>query len=460
MIRIFRVFIPASVIILLVTEVLLTIAAFVAAAFLNPEALVYLRYGNGAINIGLVVLTLIFGLYVNDLYSDVYVKSHILLLQQLSFVLGVAFLIQGGVNYVDRDLRMPLHIMVPGSGFAVIAIYGWRVLFSSVVLKAMGGDRLLLVGNSPVLSEIAEHITARPEKGLSVIGVLTDDPDAAQQPNAKFLGRVDALREVASATHPARIVVGMRERRNRLPVRDLLDLRYKGYLVEEAPTTFERVCGRVCMKELRPSQLIYSGEFSRRRRVVFYQNASNLALASVCVLLSLPLMLLTALAVRLTSSGPILYRQRRTGMDGEAFTVYKFRSMTVDAEAKTGAVWAARNDPRVTRVGRVIRKIRFDELPQLFNVLKGEMSLVGPRPERPEFVDSLVEQIPYYRHRHAVKPGITGWAQINYKYGDTIEDTITKLEYDLYYIKNMSFSLDLYILFHTVKTMLISRGAQ
>jgi sugar transferase (PEP-CTERM system associated) len=372
----------------------------------------------------------------------------------------VAFLIQGGVNYVDRDLRMPLHVMVPGSAFAVIAIYGWRVLFSSVVLQAMGGDRLLLVGNSPVLSEIAQHIAARPEKGLSVIGVLTDDGEATQEHHAKFLGRVEGLREVAAATHPARIVVGMRERRNRLPVRDLLDLRYKGYLIEEAPTTFERVCGRVCMKELRPSQLIYSGEFNRRRRVVFYQNASNLAFASVCLLIALPLMLLTALAVRLTSSGPILYRQRRVGMDGETFTVYKFRSMTADAEATTGAVWAARNDPRVTPVGRVIRKIRFDELPQLFNVLKGEMSLVGPRPERPEFVDSLAEQIPYYRHRHAVKPGITGWAQINYKYGDTLEDTITKLEYDLYYIKNMSFSLDLYIMFHTIKTMLVSRGSQ
>jgi sugar transferase (PEP-CTERM system associated) len=460
MVRIFRVFIPVSVLILLITEVFLTIGAFVAAAFLNPEPIMYLRYGNGAVNIALVVVTLILGMYINDLYSDVYVKSHILLLQQLSFVLGVAFLVQGGVNYVDHDLRMPLHVMVPGSAFAVIAIYTWRVLFSSVVLKAMGGDRLLLVGNSPVLQEIAEHITGRPEKGLTVIGVVTDDPEGMAEHDAKFLGRVESLREIAAATHPARIVVGMRERRNRLPVRELLDLRYKGYLIEEAPTTFERVCGRVCMRELRPSQLIYSGEFSRRRRVVFYQNASNMAFAAVCLVVALPLMVLTALAVRLTSAGPILYRQRRVGMDGETFLVYKFRSMTADAEAKTGAVWAARNDPRVTAVGRVIRKIRFDELPQLFNVLKGEMSLVGPRPERPEFVESLAEQIPYYRHRHAVKPGITGWAQINYKYGDTIEDTITKLEYDLYYIKNMSFSLDLYIMFHTVKTMLVSRGAQ
>ena len=164
--------------------------------------------------------------------------------------------------------------------------------------------------------------------------------------------------------------------------------------------------------------------------------------------------------MKLFSGGPVLYRQKRVGMDEVPFTLYKFRSMRVDAEDGTGAVWASRDDPRVTRVGRIIRKIRFDELPQLFNVLKREMSIVGPRPERPEFVKTLAERIPYYRQRHAIRPGITGWAQINHRYADTVEDAITKLEYDLYYIKNMSWSLDSYIIFHTVKAMLQSRGAQ
>ena len=171
-------------------------------------------------------------------------------------------------------------------------------------------------------------------------------------------------------------------------------------------------------------------------------------------------MLITALAVKLFSGGPVLYRQKRVGMDEVPFTLYKFRSMRVDAEDGTGAVWAMKDDPRVTSVGRIIRKIRFDELPQLFNVLQGEMSIVGPRPERPEFVKTLAEKIPFYRQRHAIRPGITGWAQINYKYGDTLEDAVAKLEYDLYYIKNMSWSLDSYIIFHTVKAMLLSRGAQ
>jgi len=178
------------------------------------------------------------------------------------------------------------------------------------------------------------------------------------------------------------------------------------------------------------------------------------------VVILAPLMLLVALLVRLTSPGPALYRQLRVGRNGSLFSVYKFRSMRIDAEKETGAVWAAKNDPRVTRLGKTLRRLRIDELPQLFNVLKGEMSIVGPRPERPEFVATLSEQIPFYRQRHCIRPGITGWAQINHKYGDTIEDTVTKLEYDLYYIKNLSPSLDFYIIFQTLKVMVQQRGAQ
>jgi exopolysaccharide biosynthesis polyprenyl glycosylphosphotransferase len=217
---------------------------------------------------------------------------------------------------------------------------------------------------------------------------------------------------------------------------------------------------RICIKELRPSQLIYSGELGPKPQDVFFQSAWNTALAAVGIVVTFPLMALTALAVRFSSAGPALYRQTRVGLNGVPFTLYKFRSMRVDAEAATGAVWASKNDPRVTPVGGIIRKLRLDELPQLFNVLKGEMSMVGPRPERPEFVQKLSEAIPFYRQRCCVRPGITGWAQINYKYGDTMEDTVKKLEYDLYYIKHMSLSLDTYIIFHTVKAMLLSRGAQ
>ena len=255
-------------------------------------------------------------------------------------------------------------------------------------------------------------------------------------------------------------MVGMSERRNRVPVSVLLDLRFSGHVIEEAATCYERICGRVSVRELRPSQLIYSGELGPRRHTLLYQVMTNAVIAIIGIIVAFPLMLLTALAVRFSSPGTVLFRQTRVGRNNAPFTLYKFRSMYVNAESETGAVWAAKDDPRVTPVGRVIRKTRIDELPQLFNVLKGEMSIVGPRPERPEFVKALSEQIPYYRQRHCVRPGITGWAQINYKYGDTLEDTVTKLEYDLYYIKNMSLSMDIYIIFHTVKAMLLSRGAQ
>jgi sugar transferase (PEP-CTERM system associated) len=460
MVRIFRIFIPLSVLLLLVSEVVLIAVAFVVAGWLRPEYLIY--GGTGPVSIVVVLIPIIVGLYLQDLYTNIYVRSHARLLQQLCVVLGVACIGQALVSYVDPDLRMPLHTLVPGTGLALGAIYGWRVFCSAYLLKRMGGDRLLLVGSSPLLAEVVDHLHRHPAVGARVIGVVNDDPGDPDLPSrAKYLGCLDALREIVIATRPTRIVVGMKERRNRKTVNNcLLELRYGGYIIEEAPTTFERVCSRISTKDLRPSQLIYSGEFSGRRQTILYQTLSNIIIAAIGIVVAFPLMLITALAVKLSSSGPVLYRQKRVGMDGLPFILYKFRSMRVDAELGTGAVWAVKNDPRVTSVGRIIRKIRFDELPQLFNVLKGEMSIVGPRPERPEFVKTLSEKIDFYRQRHVVRPGITGWAQINYKYGDTPEDAIMKLEYDLYYIKNMSWSLDAYILFHTVKAMLLSRGAQ
>jgi sugar transferase (PEP-CTERM system associated) len=460
MVRLFKVFIPVVTLTLLLSEILLITGAFLLAAWLGlPDAGLFLRT-DGALDIGVVVVTMVVGLYLNDLYSEVQVTSKVLLVQQLCFVTGSAFLLEALVSYFNHSLRMPLHVMLPGGALALFGTYFWRLLFSAYALQVMGGEQLLLVGSSPLMQSLASYVIDHPGKGIQVIGFVDDNHAAESVAGAKYLGPMEALREIVSATRPARIVVGMLERRNRVPVAELLDLRFGGNIVEEAATAYERVTGRVPIRELRPSQLIYSGDTVRIRHALLYQNTINRTIALVGLLLTSPLMLLTALAVKLTSAGPVLYRQMRVGLSGKSFTLFKFRSMRVDAEAGTGAVWAAKDDPRVTPIGRIIRKVRLDELPQLFNVLKGEMSVVGPRPERPEFVKTLVEQIPYYRQRHAVRPGITGWAQINYKYGDTLEDTIVKLEYDLYYIKHISFSLDMYIIFHTLKAMLLSRGSQ
>ena len=463
MTRIFRVFVPATAVVLLISEILLIASAFIIAVYmtLDVDPWVNLVYDGGLVHLIPVLLTILLGMYFNDLYSQFYVKSRIVLLQQLCLVMGGAFLVQGVLSYIVPDLRVSAHVMAWGSVLAVVVIYFWRVLFSTLAIKVMGRDSLLMVGGSPLLEDIAAHLEEHPELGGEVAGYVDD----SHQPGdilrrAKVLGGLPDLKEIVQATNPTRIVVGMTERRNRMPVADLLELRFSGCIIEEVATVFERLCGRVCLKELRPAQFIYSGELGPRPQNVVVQTVLNRIIAAAGLIVASPLMALTALAVKLSSPGPILYRQVRVGMDDVPFTVYKFRSMRLDAEAVTGAVVASKDDPRVTKVGKIIRSLRFDELPQLYNTLKGDMSIVGPRPERPEFVRDLSQKIPYYRQRHCVRPGITGWAQINFKYGETLEDTMRKLEYDLYYIKNMSLSLDTYIIFHTVKTMLLSRGAQ
>jgi exopolysaccharide biosynthesis polyprenyl glycosylphosphotransferase len=307
------------------------------------------------------------------------------------------------------------------------------------------------------VQEIAAQLELHPEKGLAPLGFV-DDSDSSC---GKRLGALSDLQDVVDRLHPHRIVVGLAERRSSLPVARLLEMRLSGIRIEDALSMYEAAFERISTRELRPSQLIFSStELGPNQKRVLLQSVYSMTSAALATLIAAPVMLCVAILVKLTSPGPALLRQQRVGKNDRLFTLYKFRSMVTDAEARSGAVWAARNDPRITPVGRWLRRFRLDELPQLFNVLRGDMSIVGPRPERPEFVSELEKRIPYYRHRHCIKPGITGWAQINHKYGDTIEDTIVKLEYDLYYIKNLAPALDAVIMFRTAKVMLLSRGAQ
>ncbi len=293
-----------------------------------------------------------------------------------------------------------------------------------------------------------------------MVGFLAEQAELESLPIHWRLGSPADLAETVARIKPDKVVVGFVERRQRMPVQELLAISFTGVPVEEAATTYELVLQRVSTMQLRPSQLIFSLELGPKPSKLRVQAAYSRTLAALGLLVVGPIMLIVAVLVRLTSPGPALYSQRRVGLHGELFTLYKFRSMGQEAEAVTGAVWASRGDPRITAFGRFLRASRLDELPQLFNVLNGEMSIVGPRPERPEFVASLSEQMPFFPHRQCVRPGITGWAQINHKYGDTLTDTVTKLEFDLYYIKNLSPMFDLYIMLQTVKVMLLSRGAQ
>ncbi|HEY9233002.1 MAG TPA: TIGR03013 family XrtA/PEP-CTERM system glycosyltransferase, partial [Blastocatellia bacterium] len=276
--------------------------------------------------------------------------------------------------------------------------------------------------------------------------------------NPTVIGLTDDIVDLVERYEVDRIVVAVEDRRGKFPTAELLDLSLSGRVaVEECAQYYERLTGKIASEMLRPSWLIFSRN-SRFSNVANHaRRVLNAGLAIIGFVLSLPLMVATAIAVKLDSAGPIFYTQERVGKNGRIFRIIKFRSMRTDAE-KDGAVWASRSDPRVTRVGRVIRKLRLDELPQFINVIRGDMNFVGPRPERPVFVAQLEKEIPYYSQRHLVKPGLTGWAQIKYSYGASVEDAMEKLRYDLYYIKNQNLLLDAGIVFETVKTVLFGRG--
>jgi sugar transferase (PEP-CTERM system associated) len=463
MIRLFRVFVPTSVLALLLSEVILIYSCYLAAAFLmlDVDPQVFLLYDNGWARIAIVVVCIMGGIYFHDLYTQFRIKSRMLLFQQIGVVLGVAFLVQALLVYLrQNELIIPTWLMIVGSGLTIVLLPAWRIFYSTVVLKAMGSEGVLFLGTSLISQEIVAFLTEHPETGFRPLGFIDNADPEREISGAKILGSISDLRAVVGQLKPDRIVVGMAERRNCLPVNELLEMRLSGIHIEDALTTYETTFGRISTRELRPSQLVFSTELGPNPGRVMLQSMYSLGIALIGSVLALPIMLLVALSVRLSSKGPVLIRQQRVGKNDVPFTLYKFRSMYRDAEAKGGAVWAQKDDPRITPIGKYLRRLRLDELPQLFNVLKGDMSVVGPRPERPEFVKELEKQIPYYRQRHCIKPGITGWAQINHKYGDTIEDTIVKLEYDLYYIKNLAPALDAFIIFHTAKVMLLSKGSR
>jgi len=256
-----------------------------------------------------------------------------------------------------------------------------------------------------------------------------------------------------------RIIVALDERRGKFPLEQLLFCRLKGIRIDDGVAFTEELTGKLSLENIHPSSLIFSEGFKRSSIFKSLKRALDIIVSLLSLMLFTPLILIILLAIRMDSKGPVFYRQERVGEDEKKFNLLKFRSMNVDAE-ENGPVWAKVDDERVTRVGQIIRKLRFDEIPQMFNVLKGEMSFIGPRPERPFFVDSLKNEIPFYSERHVVKPGITGWAQISYQYGASKEDALEKLKYDLYYIKHMSLILDLTILYETIKIVFWGKGAR
>jgi sugar transferase (PEP-CTERM system associated) len=410
----------------------------------------------------LVVITAVCQLcfYYVDLYDFSIVHSRREIVVRLLVASGTVALLLAAASLVVPWLLLGHRIVVSSLVFILVAMLAWRLVFIHVGRSALS-ERLLIVGTGPAARRVARLILDQHEYPYELVGFIDEDPAMVGRSvvNPRVLGTPADIERIVREYGVGRIVVGLADRRGRLPIDELLSAKLAGVRVEDPETVFERLTGKILLDDLKPSWLIFSDGFRARRLTRLVKRSLDVALATVGLAIASPLVLLTALAVRLESEGPVLYAQDRVGEHGRVFTLYKFRSMRVDAEQGT-PVWATEGDDRVTRIGRFLRLSRLDELPQLWNVLRGDMSFVGPRPERPFFVEQLAEVIPYYRQRHAVKPGVTGWAQVRYRYGSSIEDAREKLRYDLYYIKHLSIVFDLTIVFDTVKVIVSAKGAQ
>ncbi len=458
MIRLFNVYYPTRTIVLLICEAVLVSSSFLVATalMLGPDTFLVLNYEYGAWKIvGLTLITLLLSYYF-DLYAPQRISARWESYFRLLLVLGFLSFLLSAIIYFFPDLDIGRYVLLVGLCLLTVALVLWRGLYGWMLGRKMFRERVYVVGAGERAQTVVDLLRSRKDAGMEVIGWDGVSEDKAES-KERFAAALESFRGKAPLVD--RVIIALEDRRGGLPLRELLNLRFDGVVIEEAGALLERLTGKLYLDGLRPSNFIYSEGFRVKPSQQIARRLVSTLTAAVGLLLFAPLLPFVILMVRLSSPGPIFFRQTRVGLGGRNFTVVKFRTMRTDAEA-TGAKWASKNDPRVTKVGMFMRKTRLDEVPQLWNVLRGDMGFVGPRPERPEFVPWLVEQIPYFELRHMIRPGLTGWAQVRYGYGATLAETREKLEFDLYYIKHMSLGLDLLIMFETVKTIIRRQGAQ
>lgn len=450
---------------LVICEAMLIIGAIVVASYLRfgVWSADGLFDGSGVWRTLLVVVVTQACLYYADLYNLRLVTDRHELFIRLAQALAAASLVLAAIYYWFPSAVIGRGVFLLASIPIIAVVLGGRLGWEWLSRQVGPRERLLLVGTNPVALTLARELyERRHELGVEIIGFVDSDRVNVGTPgiDPAVVGTIEDIPSIVRARGVDRVVVSLVDARGKLPMEKLLEMKLDGVTFDHLPSVYEEYTGKIAVENLRPSWLIFSAGFRKSRTLAAIKRTVDVGGAIVGLVLGAPVFLLVALAVKATSPGPALYHQRRVGLRGHIFRVHKFRSMRVDAEATTGAVWARpEGDPRITPIGRFLRKTRCDELPQLWNILKGEMSFVGPRPERPEFVTDLTQVIPYYGQRHIIRPGLTGWAQICYTYGASTEDALQKLQFDLYYIKNLSLSLDLYILFETIKTVLLRKGA-
>ena len=412
---------------------------------------------------GAVSLCCITAFYYNDLYDLRVVRSFSLFASRLLQSFGVALMLLGLFYTIVPDAGMTEGAFVSGLLVAAGLLVPLRAIGYTIMRRRAFADRVLVLGTGPLARRVIQEIESRPNFRYAVVGVVDDGTgvDAGDLPYP-VLGPLERLDKILDDVKPDRLIVALTERRGRMPLTQLLECGARGILVEDGLRTYEYFTGKLPIESLTPSFLIFSGAFRKSRLQMGLRRASSLLLAAVGLLLSAPLMAVIAVAIAIDSRGPVFFVDRRAGRGGRPFNLVKFRTMhpLPPGETVASSVWDRDDELRVTRVGRFIRKLRLDELPQFWNVVKGDMDLVGPRPEILANVQTMSEEIPYYGLRHSVRPGLTGWAQTRFGYSVSLEQVTEKIRYDLFYIKQMSFWLDLRILVDTVKIMLFGRGAK
>jgi sugar transferase (PEP-CTERM system associated) len=449
---------------LVVFETLLIVTAVTVAAYIRLGNWSWLFTNTGILKTLVVAVVAQACLYYSDLYDlRLVADRRELFVRVVQALAAASFLLALVYYWFEEELLIGRGVFAIAAVFVITLAIGWRLVFVWLSRRVSPRERLLLVGTSAAAVTLAQELfDRRDELGVEIVGFVDPDPTKVGTSliNPGIVGTIDEIPDIVRNRSVDRVVVSLVDARGKLPMDKLLDMKLNGVTFDHLASVYEEYTGKIAVDNLRPSWLIFSSGFKKSHVLATAKRALDLFVAGVGLVVALPLMLTVALAVKLASKGPILYHQSRVGLNGKLFTVHKFRTMRPDAEAASGPVWASKaGDPRVTPIGRMMRRTRLDELPQLWNVLIGEMSFVGPRPERPEFVSELTQQIPYYGQRHVVRPGLTGWAQVRYTYGASTEDALQKLQYDLFYIKNLSLSLDLFIILETVKTVVLRRGA-
>jgi sugar transferase (PEP-CTERM system associated) len=457
--------VPSSTLFLLLTDAASIMLGELIAIFLRFPTLHSTRgflSGQGVgLRIAVVAAVSVVSLYYNDLYAlSVSSRKDELFLRLLQS-LGMACLVLAVVYYLIPAWGLGRGIAILAAPAIFVLTFAGRLLLEASGLLFHAPQRVLVVGTGPAGVSLVREILSRPELNLKVVGFLDEKGENLGKSlvNPRVIGAVEDVEKIVERENVDQLILSLAERRGMTPVASLLQMKFNGIAVDDAHAFDEKITGRILLEHLSPSWLIFSEGFRKSAFALAIKRTMDVVVSAIVLVICSPVMALVAAAIWLESGRPILFRQERVGLRGRPFNILKFRSMYQNAEAN-GPSWAAQDDHRVTKVGRFIRDFRLDELPQLFNALRGEMSLVGPRPERPFFCELLEKNVPLFVLRNSVRPGITGWAQVKYQYGSSIEEAKTKLEYDFFYLKHLSLFLDVAIILETAKVVLSGRGAK